>query len=105
MAFLVNHLSFLLLFFFLNFHFDAILKFTGFKFLTFCFGKFLVLQERSRARVQISFSFCRIAGSVMLKNKKFQRQQMKLKRWGSSEKRVELGFGLRNEKALLMERE
>ena len=41
----------------------------------------------------------------MLKNEKFQRQQMKLKRWGSSEKGVELGFGLRNEKALLMERE
>ena len=41
----------------------------------------------------------------MLKNEKFQMQQMKLKRWGSSEKGVELGFGLRNEKVLLMERE
>ena len=30
---------------------------------------------------------------------------MKLKRWGSSEKGVELGFGLRNEKDSLMERE
>ena len=30
---------------------------------------------------------------------------MKLKRWGSSEKGVELGLVLRNEKALLMERE
>ena len=28
---------------------------------------------------------------------------MKLKRWGSSEKGVELRFGLRNEKASLME--
>ena len=40
----------------------------------------------------------------MLKKENFQRQQMKLKRWGSSEKGLELGFGLRNEKALLMER-
>ena len=55
--------------------------------------------------LQISFNFFRIAGSVMLKNEKFQMQQMKLKRWGSSEKGVELGFGSRNEKALLMERE
>ena len=29
---------------------------------------------------------------------------MKLKRWGSSEKGVELGFGLRNEKPSLMEK-
>ena len=31
--------------------------------------------------LQISFSFCRIVGSIMLKNEKFQIQQMKLKRW------------------------
>ena len=43
----------------------------------------------------------------MLKNEKFQRQKMKLKRWGPGiiRKGVELGFGLRNEKASLMERE
>ena len=74
------------------------MTFTGFKFLSFSFGNFLVLQER------VALAATSIL-TVILKNEKFQRQQMKLKRWRSFEKGVELGFGLRNEKDSLMERE